>query len=70
MRKERSPAHGELLTVRQAAERLCLKESTVRAWLAQRRFTFVKLGRAIRISSNEVERHIANGTVPYQAALN
>jgi excisionase family DNA binding protein len=35
-----------MLNVRQTAERLGLKESTVRAWIAQRRIGVVRLGRA------------------------
>ena len=53
-----------MLTVRQAAERLGLRESTCRAWIAQRRIGIVRLGRAVRIPAEEVERLIANGTIP------
>jgi len=55
---------SKLLTVRQVAELLGLKESTVRAWIAQRRIGIVRLGRAIRISPEETERLIAEGTIP------
>jgi excisionase family DNA binding protein len=53
-----------MLNVRQTAERLGLKESTVRAWIAQRRIGVVRLGRAIRVRPDEVERLIAEGTIP------
>jgi excisionase family DNA binding protein len=53
-----------MLTVRQAAERLGLRESTVRAWIAKRRIGVVRLGRAVRIPPEEVQRLIAEGTVP------
>ena len=53
-----------MLTVKQAAERLGLKNATVRAWIAQRRIGIVRLGRSVRIPVEEVERLIAEGTVP------
>jgi len=53
-----------MLTVRLAAERLGLKESTVRAWIAQRRIGVVRLGRAVRVPLEEVQRLIAEGTIP------
>ncbi len=53
-----------LLTISQAAERLALKASTLRAWIAQRRIGIVRLGRAIRIPLEEIERLIAEGTIP------
>ena len=53
-----------LLTISQAAERLALKASTLRAWIAQRRIGIVRLGRAIRIPLEEIERLVAEGSVP------
>ena len=53
-----------MLTVRQASERLGLRESTIRAWIAQRRIGVVRLGRAVRITSEEVERVISENTIP------
>jgi len=53
-----------MLTVRQAAQRLGLRESTLRAWILRRRLTFTRLGRAIRIPSDVVDRLIEDGTVP------
>ena len=55
---------GVLLTVREAAERLRVREGTVRAWLAQRRIPKVKLGRATRIPSEAIDQMIAEGLVP------
>jgi excisionase family DNA binding protein len=58
-------ADPQMLTVPQAAERLGLKQSTIRAWMLRRRIEFVRLGkRAVRISQAELERLIAEGTVP------
>jgi excisionase family DNA binding protein len=53
-----------MLTVRQASERLGLRESTLRAWIAQRRIGVVRLGRCVRVSEAEVRRLIEEGTVP------
>ncbi len=54
----------ELVTVEETARRLGLKESTIRAWIARRRLSYTKLGRAIRIPSSEIERLINAGFVP------
>lgn len=53
-----------MLTIRQAAERLGLRESTLRAWAARRKIGIVRLGRAVRIPLEEVERLIAEGSIP------
>ena len=52
------------LTVRQAAIELNLSEPTIRAWLWRRKISYVRLGRAIRIPTSEVERLLQEGTVP------
>lgn len=55
----------QLLTVSEVAARLALKESTIRAWLLARRLIGVRVGRrAVRIPVSEVERIIAEGTLP------
>jgi excisionase family DNA binding protein len=53
-----------LLRVAEAAKELGVKDDTVRAWMAQRKLAFVKLGYAVRIKPEEVNRLIAEGTVP------
>jgi len=53
-----------MLTVRETAERLGLRECTIRAWLAARKLSFVRLGRAVRIPESEVSRLIETNTVP------
>ena len=53
-----------LRTVNHAAGRFDVKDRTVRAWMAARRITFVRLGRAVRIPESEIERLISEGTVP------
>jgi excisionase family DNA binding protein len=59
-----------MLTVREAAARLGLRDSTLRAWIMQRRIGIVRLGRAIRIPLEEVERLIAEGTIPARMTRN
>jgi excisionase family DNA binding protein len=53
-----------LLRVAEAAKELGVKEDTIRAWRVQRRMTSVKLGAAVRIPSDEVQRLILEGTIP------
>jgi len=55
---------SKLLRVAQVAELLGLKECTVRSWIAGRRIAVVRLGRAVRVIDEEVERLIAEGTIP------
>ena len=51
-------------TVGQAAEELNLSRATIRAWIAQRRLGHVRLGRAIRIPVEEIQRVLDTGFVP------
>jgi excisionase family DNA binding protein len=56
---------GNLLTVPETAQRLAVKESTIRAWLLTRRLCKVRVGRrAVRVPASEVDRLIAEGLVP------
>ncbi len=47
-----------LLTVREASDRLGLRESTLRKWVLQKRIAYCKLGRSIRLPANVVEKMI------------
>jgi excisionase family DNA binding protein len=53
-----------LLTITEAAERLSLKPSTIRAWLLRRRLPRVNCGRAVRIPAEAIEKFIERNTVP------
>lgn len=53
----------KLLTVREAADRLALREGTIRSWLSRRRLPKVRLGRAVRIPSDAIEDLIRAGTI-------
>ena len=48
----------KLLTIREASQRLGLRESTLRKWILQKRIAHHKLGRAVRLSANVVEAMI------------
>lgn len=51
-------------TVEQAAVELNVAQSTIRAWIGQRRIGFVRLGRSIRIPSSEIDRLLEQGFTP------
>ena len=59
-----------MLTVREAAALLGIKECTVRLWLAQRKLAFVRCGRAIRIPRGEVQSFIERNTIPARTVRN
>jgi excisionase family DNA binding protein len=52
----------ELLTIREAADRLHLSEWTIRRWVYGKRLDSVRLGRAVRIPVSAVEKKIKEGT--------
>jgi excisionase family DNA binding protein len=58
-----SKATSKLLTVAQAAERLGTSVRFPRRLIAERRITFVRVGRHVRIPEEAVEDMIATGTV-------
>jgi excisionase family DNA binding protein len=54
---------SKLLTVHQAAERLGTSVRFPRRLIAERRITFVRVGRHVRIPETAIEQMIASGTV-------
>lgn len=52
-----------LHTVPEAAERLALKERTVRRWILLRKIDYIKVGGAVRIPASEIKRIIQEGRV-------
>jgi excisionase family DNA binding protein len=54
---------GPLMSVEQAAEYLGVRPGTLRNWLSARRIAYVKVGRLTRISSETLNRFIAEHTV-------
>jgi excisionase family DNA binding protein len=55
---------GQPRTVRQAAAKLNAAQGTIRSWIASRRIGFVRLGRAVRVPSTEIQRLLEAGYVP------
>ena len=52
----------KLITIREAAERLGLKESTIRKYILKRQIAYVKPSvRAVRIPIEELERILSAG---------
>ena len=51
-------------TVQETADELGLSVHTIRAWIASRRLSHLRLGRAIRIPAAEIRRLIEQSTVP------
>jgi len=51
-------------TVKQAADELNVSVSTIRAWVGQRRIGSLRLGRAVRIPSDEIKRLLECGFIP------
>jgi excisionase family DNA binding protein len=56
------------LTVERAAERLGTSERFVRRLIAERRISYVKLGRHVRIAAEDLEAFIVAGRVEGGAA--
>ena len=63
-RRRSFPSAKLLLTIAEAAAALGIKEATVRAWVSKRKITYVKLGRLVRIPSQEIKMLIERGECP------
>ena len=59
----KEPRSGPLLSVEQAAEYIGVRPGTLRNWLSVRRIAYVKVGRLTRVSSDTLNRFIAEHTV-------
>jgi len=59
---------SDLLTVKEAADLLRLKVSTIRAWVLQRRIPFVKLGgKRVLFRRTDLEALVTASIVPAKA---
>jgi excisionase family DNA binding protein len=58
----------KLISVEMVAEQLGISKWTVRAWITQRKLGSAKLGSRRLVATSEVERLIADATVPARAA--
>lgn len=59
---------NRLLNVHEAAKLLGVSVSSLRLWTRARRLSTVRLGRMVRISPAEIERMVAEGTIPARKA--
>lgn len=55
---------SKLVSVRETATILGLKEATIRAWLLARKLPRVNCGRAVRIPVDAIEQFISENTIP------
>jgi len=53
--------------VRETARKLGVEESTIRSWILRRRIAFVKIGRSVRVTDDEINRVIRENTIPARA---
>ena len=53
----------ELLTIDQAAEILGIKPWTLRSWISQKRISYIKLGRLVRLDPKVIEDLIRQNTI-------
>jgi excisionase family DNA binding protein len=61
------PPESLLLDVPEAANLLRLKQSTVRAWMLEKRLPYVKLGRRVFLRRSDLLGLISNSIVPVRA---
>jgi excisionase family DNA binding protein len=59
-----------LLTVVEAASALRIRPCTLRMWLQRRKINSFRVGRAVRISTDEIERVLHDGLRPAKGAAN
>jgi len=55
---------NQLLTVKQVADALGMKEATIRLWIAMRKLPRVNCGRAVRVPSTAVAEFVERNTIP------
>jgi excisionase family DNA binding protein len=54
----------QLLDVKEAASRLRLKPTTIRAWILNRKIQYAKIGRRVFIRASDVDALINGSLVP------
>jgi excisionase family DNA binding protein len=55
---------NNLLKVSEVAQRLGIKEGTVRLWLSMRKLPRVQCGRSVRVPAEAVDQFIERNTIP------
>jgi excisionase family DNA binding protein len=58
----------ELLTIQDFASVLQVTTACVRRWISERKITTVKIGRLVRIPTEEIEKLVRKGTRPAQSS--
>jgi excisionase family DNA binding protein len=58
------PQRSKLNSLPQAAEQLGVSIKCLRSWIYRRAIDYVKVGRAVRISDETIQKIIDRGTVP------
>jgi len=61
--------NSKLLTVSETAEALRIKPATVRAWVLRRKISSFRVGRAVRVSAEEIDRLLHDGLRPAKGPL-
>jgi excisionase family DNA binding protein len=61
LRRKEGDAMDKLLTVRQAAEFLALRPSTIRKMIFERRLPVVRIGRSVRIKESDLDGIVRDG---------
>lgn len=60
---------SQMLSVREFAGRLGIRESTARSWILRRTINYFKVGGRVVIGEDEVDRILSAGAVPAAAEL-
>jgi len=55
---------SRLITVAESAAQLGLKPKTLRFWIWTRKIEYVKVGRAVRLRQETIQKLIEEGSVP------
>jgi len=55
---------AKLLKVPEAAAMLSLSQKTVWQWIGERRIGVIRLGRAVRVPTSEIDRLMEEGSTP------
>ena len=61
---------GEMMTAKELAEMLKLSEGHIRRLTSQREVPFVKIGRTVRYSRDDIERWLKGGRVYCKKEIN
>ena len=59
-----SASKNELLCLSEFAAELKITPACARKWVLERKITFIKIGKLLRIPASEIERLVSEGTRP------